>query len=178
MPYVPPHLRKNYVKVWKNTTNKILEKNNRNKSLIVPKIGNKFVIFQYAKVSPKTGKKNLTFPGGGCKKGENRRNCARRELAEETGIVVTRNKLKHSFYFPNAIRENYKEINARKGLNVTNHYHGYLLPLNLTFNNIVRTFRNSKIRNRELNNVYLMSRNNLNKSNRLYKFSKTALTFI
>lgn len=178
MPYVPPHLRKNYVQTLKNATNKILKKENRNKSLIVPKIGNHFVIFQYAKVNPTTGKKNLTFPGGGCKKGENRRNCARRELAEETGIVVTRNKLIHSFYFPNANRENYKNKNLRRGLNVTNHYHGYILPLNSTFNNVVKTFKTSKIRNNELNNVYMMSRNNINKSNRVYKFSKTALTFI
>jgi ADP-ribose pyrophosphatase YjhB (NUDIX family) len=176
-PYAPPHKRKAETNIDPPPKRKLVE-NHRNKSLIIPKIGNKFVIYQYAKVNPKTGKKNLTFPGGGCKKGENRRNCARRELAEETGLVVTSNKLRHAFYFPNANRENYKESNLQRGLKVTNHYHGYLLPLNTMFNNVIRTFKTSKIKNNELNNVYLMSRNNLNKSNRVYKFSKTALTFI
>jgi len=163
MPYVPPHKRK---------------VENRHKTIIVPKIGNNFVVFQYAKMNPKTGRKNITFPGGGCKRHENQRNCALRELAEETGILVTRNKLNPLFYFKNANRNNYKNSNRNQGVSVTNHYHGFLAPLNSTFNNVTKTFKTSTLRNKEMNDVYLMSANNLYKSNRLWKFTKTALTFI
>jgi hypothetical protein len=136
MPYVPPHLRG-------------LTPRDRFKAIVVPKIGNKFVVFRY------TGTTDLTFPGGGCGFGNNLRNCALKELREESKNSIRANKsnLKNMFYFSNKNRSKSElKNNMKKGINVTMHYHGYLVNLKNDFDNIKRrynSFNITKVPNRK-----------------------------
>jgi ADP-ribose pyrophosphatase YjhB (NUDIX family) len=164
MPYVPPHLRKTVSPPRAVSPRRTPQ--NRFKAMVVPKVGNKYVVFRY------TGSKDLLFPGGGCGPRQNLRNCALKELREESKNSIRANKsnLKNLFYFKNKNRSP-KELNKNKveGVNVTMHYHGYLLDLK-NFDNIKKRyseFNMSKVPNRnkkaysETNKVKLKSLENL-----------------
>jgi ADP-ribose pyrophosphatase YjhB (NUDIX family) len=134
MPYVPPHLR---------GTVPTLTPQNRFKAIVVPKIGNNFVVFRY------TGTNDLTFPGGGCGFGKNLRNCAVKELREESKNSITANKsnLKNLFQFKNKNRSP-KELKRNREVekvNVTMHYYGYLLNLKNEFDKIKQRYNSFNI---------------------------------
>lgn len=135
MPYVPPHMRG----ITPTPT-----PHDRYKAIVVPKIGNNFVVFRY------TGTKNLTFPGGGCGFGKNLRNCALKELREESknSITAKKSNLKNFFYFSNKNRSKSELKNNReKRINVTMHYYGYLLNLKNNFDNIKQRYNSFNINN-------------------------------
>ena len=160
MPYVPPHMRGTTVPTltpYRRVPTRRAQ--NRFKAIVVPKIGNKFVVFRY------TGTKNLTFPGGGCKyeNGKNLRNCALKELREESknSITAKKSNLKNFFYFSNKNRSNKElENNMKKGINVTMHYHGYLLNLKNEFNNLKRRYNSFNINKVPKNNKKAYSETN------------------
>ena len=134
MPYVAPHRR--------GTTAPTLTPHrraqNRFKAIVVPKIGNKFVVFRY------TGTKDLTFPGGGCGFGKNLRTCALKELHEESknSIRVNKSNLKNLFHFSNKNRSNSElKNNMKKGINVTMHDYGYLVNLKNNFDIIKQRYK-------------------------------------
>ena len=112
MPYVPPHLRGG-----KQVT--------RLKAIAIPMIENKLVV-----VRDSSG--DLTFPGGGCRYGSNTRECAVKELYEETKKTIQKNvrNLRHLFMFTSKLRSEKEQINDKeKGIDVTSEYHVFAVPV-------------------------------------------------
>jgi uncharacterized protein YjaZ len=160
--YVPPHLRKSA---------RIPEI--RRKVYVIPIINdNKYIVVQNA------GKyKNITFIGGGCGKNENIRNCAVRELSEETrqSIRLNRDKIPNKPILTFNVSPNernaskmYLNNNTRKGVSVTMKHSVFMVPLvNFSFNKIKSLYHSKTNLTRaeqEAVNIYLMNRNQLNKS--------------
>jgi len=164
--YVPPHLR------GKSATP--FRKNITYKSVVLPMIGNKYVVVKYGK----TGE--TTFIGGGCGKNENIRNCARKELAEESknSIIVNTSMIKPFFSFSSNERfGKEKSNNLRNKRKVTLRYTVFKVNLsNKNFNrNIKSVFNKSRTTRKaytEMNNIKLVSKNNLNRDPKLWNFMR------
>lgn len=132
--YVPPHLRSSR----RQSPPKNRPKLKRFKVVVFPKMlhGGKYIFVR----NSKTG--DLTLPSGGCGFGENLKNCAKKELAEETKNSVPVKNLVQVFHFTNNNRSNYPTNNRR---NITMNYTGYLLKVNKNFKNIEQNFKNFKL---------------------------------
>ena len=137
----------------------------RQKVIVVPKSKKKVVVVR------NKNSKQLTFPGGGCKKGENSRTCAAKELREETRGTVSVNKanLQYLFSFPNRSRvPSHLMNNFKKQQVVTQIYDVY--SVNVSHKPNKENFRlgtfltNAEKRNNkffETNNIRRISVNNL-----------------
>ena len=157
MPYVPPHLRGQ-----KNET--------RHKSVVVLTKGSNFIVVKDAKSG------DITFVVGGCKMGENKTNCAFRELKEETRNSVRAKKLNHLFYFNNNKRSKSEQAkNIVEAKKVTMRYNVFKANINKNFKNIHTNFHKSKSlvnAEKEASNIKLMSRNNLVKPGVMWNFMR------
>jgi len=164
MPYVPPHLRS----IQKNN----LKQNIRRKALVIPIINNKYVVAR----NSKTG--NTTFMGGGCRSGNNIKNCAHRELQEESRQSIQNRNLKNFFTFrvgPEYRSKKELKQNENRKIKVLTDYHVFSLKPTKSFNNIYKNFHNFNPKTnaqKEMSNIMLKSFNNLNKNNKLWKFMR------
>jgi len=150
--YVPPHLRK-------------LKKEVRQKTLIIPIINNKYVVTKYK------AKNELTFMGGGCGlKNTSIKNCAHRELREESRHSIQNKNLKNLFVFQvnDRYRSNKERAdNLKRGLKVFSNYHVFSVSPKNSINSIRKHFHTyiprTKAEN-EMSNIMLKSLNNLNRN--------------
>lgn len=166
----------------------------RYKSIVVPYFvkNNKkqFVVVQDSKY------KELTFPGGGCKKYETNPynsvnspeitlekgllKCAQREFREETRGVFGRKNLsdfKYQFSFYDTKRSNTeKEKNKIEKVRVTMVYAVYFVNLGIirNFESYKRKFQTSSSINNETDNIFAYEKHILNKKN-VWKFMKNRL---
>ena len=188
--YVPPHLRgktpattnliynhpsHGYTFKKSPSPNKTFVKQTSYKAIVVPMIGNKYIVVRDVK------SKNKTFIGGGCKKtNASKRNCALRELMQESKntIKVNRNNLKPFGSFNSRNRSKSEKLNnLRQKRNVTLRHILFKVRLPNTSNiNKIRTnfksFRSNDPEYLETNNIYLMSKNNLNRDKKLWNFMR------
>jgi hypothetical protein len=170
--YIPPY--KKSVSVTSGT------KENRYKAVVLPKIGNNFVVVQ------DKNSQQYTFIVGGCrgssgeikfKKGNIDTNilkkCALRELTEETlgSVKLTPSNLR--FIGKTIIPRSKQEVanNNYHGKKVTMHYIVYNATMNTNMNkiktNYIRAKKSSTPKNNSMNetsNIKLMSRNEINQS--------------
>ena len=113
----------------------------RLKAIVVPRIGNKLVVVRHS-----SG--DLTFPGGGCRYGSNPRECAIKELLEETRKTINKkvkNLNNNSYMFTSKLRSpNELASDKKNGINVTSEYHVFLVPVFENFENIKK---NTTLRN-------------------------------
>jgi len=153
----------------------------RYKAVIIPKIGNKYVVVS----DKKTG--DFTFMMGGCGKTEHKINCARRELLEESRKSINRNlsNTDHAFLFSSKVRSG-SELRKNKNVNkvqVTTIYNVFIynMDVNTLFENIKNNFnskrRLSNIEKRnpaflETTGIHLMSKSELMESPRVWGFLK------
>ena len=157
MPYVPPHLRK-----------KNIVQNIRRKALVIPMINNKYIVAK----NRQSG--NTTFMGGGCKGSENIRNCARKELREESRHSIKNTNFEKLFIVrvtPEYRSNRELAQNKNRGLYVITNYHVFSLKLKNSFKNIHNRFHafNPKTKSEmEMSNIMLKSLNNLNKNQKLW----------
>jgi hypothetical protein len=147
--YVPPHLRGAKPEL-------------RYKTIVIPVIDGKYVVVRDTK------SQNITFIGGGCKQSNLMKNCAVRELSEETknSIRLQSNRLPNATFSFTSKKRSKSELanDMKRGLDVTMVYTVFIVDLNdFLFNTIHQNFHTSKNNhpNKETNNIYLMSRNNL-----------------
>jgi hypothetical protein len=166
-PFVPSYRRPVSAKPRKSITTK---------AYVLPMIGNKYVVGNF---KLKNGKFEKTFIGGGCGDYENIRNCAIKELGEESKETIRINNRKKMIpLFSFISKERFgKEIqnNINNKRNVTLRYTVFKVDLsNKNFNKIKSNFKNSTLTNKkymELNNIHLMSLENLRKAN-MWNFMK------
>jgi len=117
----------------------------RFKVVVFPKMPNgRYIFVRNAK------SQELTLPSGGCGFGKNLKNCAKKELAEETKNSVPVKNLVQVFHFTNNNRSNY----APNKRNITMNYTGYLLKVNKNFENIEKNFKNFKLPNHANKKAY------------------------
>jgi hypothetical protein len=144
----------------------------RYKAVVIPKIGNKYVVVR-DKVSS-----DLTFVVGGCKLRElkNLPMCAVRELSEEThGSIVVDPYLvrKPSFSFSSKYRS--KAEKAKNGpIEVTMIYNVYIFDLDASWSKIQKDYDSKKFlsnEEKETNGIYLMTCKELENSE-MWKFMK------
>jgi hypothetical protein len=190
--YVPPHLRAKtataaattliynhpslgYTLKKSPSPNKTFNKQTSYKAIVVPIIGNKYIVVRDVKT------KNKTFIGGGCKKtNASKRNCALRELKQESKntIRVNRNNLKPFGSFNSRNRSKSERMNnLRQKRNVTLRHILFKvrLPNTTSINTIKKkfnSFRSNDPEYLETNNIYLMSKNNLNRDPKLWNFMR------
>ena len=137
----------------------------RFKTMLIPVTKNKNYI-----VVQNLNSKNITFIGGGCKSYETSKQCALRELREESknSIQARPQNLKFLFNAKHKIRSNKEKANNNiRRLNVTTHYNVYGINVNKNFKNIKQNYNSSIRKNAsysETKNILKMSRNNLNKA--------------
>jgi hypothetical protein len=151
----------------------------RYKSVIIPKIGDKYVVV----TDKKSG--DFTFMMGGCGKTEHKINCARRELLEESRKSMNKNIVNsnHAFLFSSKVRSG-SELRKNKNVNkvqVTTVYNVFVYNTDADFN-IIKSNFNSKRRmtNIEKRNlaflettgIHLMSKAELMESPRVWSFLK------
>jgi hypothetical protein len=131
----------------------------RYKSVVVLRQGKDFIVVR----DKKSG--DWTFVVGGCKLGENSRNCARRELREETRNTVRANTLNHLFHFTSNKRSrSEKAKNNSEGKKVTMRYNVYKSNVKKNVRNIRGNFHKTRPRtnaNAETTNINRKSRENL-----------------
>jgi ADP-ribose pyrophosphatase YjhB (NUDIX family) len=165
MPYVPPHRKP-----------KPLKPEVRFKVLVIPRIGDKIVVVRDAKSG------ELTVPGGGCppRYKNNLRNCAAKELSEETrrSIIQNRNSIQPFFSFRTKNRPPDQKLNDNKrGIIVTTVYTVYTVEVGSNFKNIENSFKTkSQMTNFEKNSkeysetseILLMSTKNLRDEQKVY----------
>lgn len=169
--YVPPHRKVTRVSPPKTRVSPPRRPQTRYKAFVIPIINGKYVVVQNA------GKyQNLTFIGGGCHERENTKNCALRELAEETrhSVLLRRNQLpnKSQIQFNVTPRERnasrqYLNKNRKQGVSVTMRHNFFLVPIKNNFNNIKRRYHSRRSLTRsekETINIFLKSKNELNKA--------------
>ena len=138
--------------------------------MVIPMIGNRYVVVTNKK------SRNKTFPGGGCKKNENTKACALRELREETygAIVLTSlpNQVGQFRYNKRSRKE--QEQNDEERVKVEMTHHVFLVPLgNRNFGAIRRTYglRQLQTGNNkpETNGINLVTHRQLD-SNKVWNF--------
>ena len=143
----------------------------RYKSIIIPKIGDKYIVVRDAKYG------ELTFVTGGCKLRESNIDCALRELAEETRESVSVPSLgRPNFTFESRDRSR-AELQADKaqGVFVTMVYNVFIVPIDASFEHIKRLYNSKNFVNeryRETSGIYLMSLDELMRSPSTWKFMK------
>lgn len=158
MPYVPPHKRP--------------REETRYKAVVILRVGNKFIVVRDKK------SQDLTFIVGGCKKNESSRNCAIRELLEETkrGINTNRLQINHNptFVFTSTNRSNSeKRKNKTEGVSVTMQYNVFVVDVTQPFNTIKQIYNSSKLSNREFaetNGILLLTKEEMRP--RLWSFMR------
>ncbi len=149
----------------------------RVKVLVVPKIHNKYVLVK----NKKSG--NSTFIGGGCGFHNNLKNCAHKELDEETKKSIKLNKINnYATYFTNKRRSpREQENNNKRGLNVTVYYYLFMPNIsNKNFGKIKRNFNSFNTRTvtknyNETSNIFLVPKNSLKNVNQKYFVMNVAL---
>ena len=145
----------------------------RYKSIVIPQIGDKFIVVRDAKYG------ELTFVVGGCKLRESNSDCALRELAEETRNAVTIGPLSRpNFSFESRDRSR-AELQADKnqGVFVTMVYNVFIVPISTSFEHIKRLYNSKNFLNKnksyhETSGIYLMSLSDLMNSQSTWKFMK------
>jgi hypothetical protein len=151
----------------------------RYRGVVIPIINGKYVVSEFKEPGKKT---NLTFMGGGCgRKNGTIRNCALRELREESrgAIKLNLNKLVSKLKpFAGVRLAQHKMQNGNK--QVTMMYHVFLAPLNKGTNikNLQRMFNNAIPRTKnekEMRGLQLRSHNNLVGGNELWTANKVIL---
>ena len=146
----------------------------RFKAIVIPKIGNKYVVVKDKKYG------EYTFVIGGCKLNEPSTACALRELAEETRNAVSINASlmqKPSFTFESRDRSPSELRNdKRKGVVVTMWYNVFVVPLEASFEQIERNYHAHKFTNNkayaETSGIYLMTLSELMKSEKTWRMMK------
>ena len=153
--YVPPGKRK---------------KETRRKALVIPMIGNKYIVARNRK------SKNITFIGGGCKNAQNNKKCALQELHEEARHSITATNKNLIKFFNFVAEPKYRLLNGynNKGQQISTDYKVFSLKPTKSFKNIYNNFHafvpKTKSEN-EMSNIMLMSLNNL-KNNKVYTVMK------
>ena len=152
----------------------------RYKAVVIPTIKGKFVVVRYHDTNKK--RTDLTFIGGGCGPRENKRNCAIRELKEETrgALNVRKENLKNRirpFMGPRLPWELVK--NAIEGKKVSMEYHVFFAPLKNTtrIKNIKHRYwskKNLTKAEKETRGILLRSPANLERGTELWNFWKRA----
>jgi hypothetical protein len=136
-----------------------LKNETRYKSVVVLRQGKDFIVVR----DKKSG--DWTFVVGGCKLGENSKNCARRELREETRNTIRANHLNHLFHFMSTRRSrSEKAKNNAEGKRVTMRYNVYKSNVNKNIRRIKNNFHRTRPRtnaNAETTNINKKSRENL-----------------
>jgi hypothetical protein len=153
----------------------------RYKAVVIPTIKGKFVVVRYHDTNKK--RTDLTFIGGGCGPRENKRNCAIRELKEETrgALNVRKENLKNRISpFTSTLRSKGELAkNAREGKEVSMEYHVFFAPLNNTtrIKNIKHRYwtkTNLNKAEKETSGILLRSPANLERGTELWNFWKRA----
>lgn len=142
----------------------------RYKSIVIPFYKNKFVVVK------DTVHNEWTFVVGGCKKKENLKTCAIRELNEETRNVFksyNENDLIYVFSFESRNRSKSEMLNdKRKGVHVTMVYNVFMIYLfEFNINNARLQYHNTKSMDNETNDIRLMTKEMLYKAN-MWRFMK------
>lgn len=146
----------------------------RYKSIVIPRIRDKYIVVQDKKF------KEFTFVVGGCKRNESSVACALRELAEETrnAVVVNPRLLQQpSFTFSSRDRSK-QELQADKNQKVfvTMVYNAFIVDVNVPFSQIKRLYDSKNFFNNkaytETSGIYLMSYKELMDSPRTWKMMK------
>lgn len=168
-----------------NINNRVPSKNHterkeiRYKAVIIPKIGDKYVVV----TDKKSG--DFTFMMGGCGKIEHKINCARRELLEESRKSMNRNIVNsnHAFLFSSKVRSG-SELRKNKNVNkvqVTTVYNVFVYNTDANFNIIKSNFNSKRrltnIEKRtsaflETTGIHLMSKSELMESPHVWSFVK------
>ena len=130
----------------------------RYKGYVILKHGSKYIVFRDTK------SKEVSFAGGGCGKnnGHNRRNCARRELREESkgALNLKRNNLIPAFNFESNTRFPGENTHTRQGQKIVQHYHVFQANIHEPFDDIRKRFHASHSHNKEMNQINLVRLNN------------------
>ncbi len=143
----------------------------RYKSIVIPKIGDKYIVVK----DKKSGE--YTFIGGGCKLRETSVQCALRELAEETrnSVIMNPSLLRGpTFTFESRARSP-KELLSDKnqGVYVTMVYSVYVVSINESFEEIKRLYyKNKFVNNNETSGIFSMSYQQLVESPRVWQFMR------
>ena len=180
--YIPPHRKKlvnNNNKISNNNINKKynipnnFNFNYRRKALVIPVINNKYIVTK----NKKSGQ--TTFISGGCKTGEKIRNCALKELGQESRYSIKNINLKKQFTFtidPSFRSSEELAQNKNRRIFVLTRYHAFLLKTKKPFKEIYNNFHKFKpvpnSKNDETSNIMLMSLNNLNKNEKLWSLMR------
>lgn len=130
----------------------------RQKGYVVLRHRGKYIVFRDTK------SKEYTFAGGGCGRnnGHNRRNCARRELREESkgALNLKRNNLSPLFNFISNVRFPGENTHTAKGQKIQQHYHVFRANIHEPFKHVLEKFHASKSSNKEMNQMNLVNLNN------------------
>ena len=130
----------------------------RQKGYVILKHQGQYIVFRDAK------SKEITLAGGGCGKinGHNRRNCARRELKEESkgALNLKRNNLRPAFNFISNVRFAGEPEKTNNGKKILQHYHVFNVNVKEPFDDVRKRFYASKSPNREMNQINLVNLNN------------------
>ena len=131
----------------------------RFKGYVIVRHNGKYIVFRHAE------SKQITPAGGGCQKenGYNKRNCARRELREESkgALNLRRTNLRNAFNFVSNVRFPGENTQTKKGQKILQHYYVFTANVNRpSFSKIKQRFNNSKNTNKEMNQIHLVNLNN------------------
>ena len=130
----------------------------RQKGYVILKHHGRYIVFRDART------KEITMAGGGCGRnnGHNRRNCARRELKEESkgALNLKRNNLRPAFNFISNVRFNGESKTTNDGKKILQHYHVFNVNVKEPFNDILKRFHASKAPDKEMNQINLVNLNN------------------
>ena len=151
----------------------------RYRGVVIPTINGKYVVSEFKEPGKKT---NLTFMGGGCgQKNGTIRNCALRELREESrgALSLSLNNLKIKLKpFAGVRLAHHKLANGKK--EVIMMYHVFLAPLKSGTNikNLQRMFNSAITRTKnekEMRGLQLRSHKNLVNGNELWTANRVIL---
>ena len=144
----------------------------RYKAIVIPKIGNKYVVVKDAKYN------EYTFVTGGCKARESPEGCASRELLEESHGAIVFPVLRQHFAFSFESRHRSRqELNKdkREGVVVTMVYNVYVMDIETTFNSVQKAFYANVSRSRaeqETSGIFLFSKDELRQNPKTWRFMK------
>lgn len=144
----------------------------RYKAVVIPRINGKYVAVRDFK------NQEITFVTGGCKKYETSRQCALRELREETfgalGNLKTTDLIyRHTFYSRNRSKREL-EKDRREGKVVTMEYNVFFVDVNIPWVRVEEQFKNGlkRARNIETDKIYLMSKEEYKSRRNLWSFMR------